>query len=151
MKYLVGFGNYAMGDDSVGLRIVEYIAENSLDNGFTPVEVGNNGMQLLTYFEEDTELIVIVDAVKFGGEPGDMISFSPEDVTTEKQLAGISTHEGDVMRLFELAKSIGQHIPEIKILAVEPAAMEVDTGLSDKLAGRFNEYVETTLSAFKGD
>ncbi|MBT3194435.1 MAG: hydrogenase maturation protease, partial [Verrucomicrobia bacterium] len=67
MRYILGLGNYAMGDDSIGLRLIEHISDNGLEDGFEAVEIANNGMNILTYFEADTEKIVVVDAADFGG------------------------------------------------------------------------------------
>ncbi|MBL7115236.1 MAG: hydrogenase maturation protease [Kiritimatiellae bacterium] len=145
MRYLLGLGNYAMGDDGIGLRIVESIAEQGLDDGFEAIEIANNGMQILTYFEEQTELLVVVDAVSFGGQPGDMTVFSPEDVNSHKITGGISTHEGDILKLIELGRQIEQHIPPIRIVAIEPASMKMDTDLSPELTARFDEYVKTVI------
>lgn len=145
MKYLLGLGNYAMGDDSIGLRIVEYMAEEGLDRGFEAVEVGNNGMLVLTYFEEDTAQLLVVDAVAFGGRPGDFTVFSPEDVDSHKVTGGISTHEGDILTLIKLAGQTGLPIPPIKILAIQPASMEVDQGLSPALDNKFQDYVRAAL------
>ncbi|MDP6470361.1 MAG: hydrogenase maturation protease [Pseudomonadales bacterium] len=151
MRYLLGLGNYAMGDDSVGLRIVEHIAEQGLEDGFEAIEVGNNGMLVLTYFREDTELILVVDAVQFGGEPGEFTVFAPDDVETHKVTSGISTHEGDILKLIELAKQIDQPIPPIKILAIQPASMGADEGLSPGLDTNFQEYVLAALHEMRGE
>ena len=145
MRYLLGLGNYAMGDDSIGLRIIEHIADENLESGFEAVEVGNNGMQVLTYFEEDTERIVVVDAADFGGAPGEWISFSPEEVETQKVVGNISTHEGDVLKLIALARQIEQPIPPIRIIAIQPKCMAMDDSLSPELTANFNRYIEAVL------
>jgi hydrogenase maturation protease len=151
MRYLLGLGNYAMGDDSIGLRIVEHIAEHDLDRGFEAVEVANNGMLVLTYFTAETDLLVVVDAVRFGGAPGDFTVFSPGEVETRKITGGISTHEGDILRLIDLAEQIGQPIPPIRILAIEPASMAMDATLSPALEARFEAYVQAALAALKDE
>ena len=112
MKYLIGMGNYSMGDDGIGLRITEHISDNMLDDGFEAIEVANNGMQLLTYFDDNTEKLLIVDAVKFGGKPGEHILFSPEDVKTQKVVGTVSTHEGDILKLITMAE-------ELELTAIE--------------------------------
>ncbi len=145
MRYLLGLGNYAMGDDGIGLRIVEHIADNHLDDGFEAVEIGNNGMQVLTYFEPETDGVVIVDAADFGGQPGDWIAFGPEDVDSRKVVGTISTHEGDVLKLVQLARQIGQPVPPIRIVAIQPASMTMGDGLSAAVAARFADYVAVAL------
>jgi len=149
MKYLIGMGNYAMGDDGIGLRLVEHIAESVEAPGFECIEVGNNGMQLLTYFDETTEKVLIADAVKFGGRPGDHIVFSPEDVETQKVVGNVSTHEGDILKLITMARELDLPLPDIRILAVEPECMRPDTGLSESLSRNFDKYVETVLKELK--
>ncbi len=92
MRYILGLGNYAMGDDGIGLRIIESIAEQGLDEDFEAIEIANNGMQVLTYFEEQTELLVIVDAVSSGGENFSIISTSQgvlsDRVCRERMIGG---------------------------------------------------------------
>lgn len=146
MRYLIGLGNYAMGDDGIGLRVVEYISEAGLDTGFKVVEAGNDGILVLTYFTEDTERLVIVDAADFGGKPGEVTTFSPEDVNSCKQVGTVSTHEGDVLKLFEMARRVGLPVPRTDIIAIQPARMKPDQGLSPELERRFEEYVRAALT-----
>ena len=149
MNYLIGMGNYSMGDDGIGLRITEHISDKMLDDGFEAIEVANNGMQLLTYFEDNTEKLLIVDAVKFGGEPGDHILFSPEDVKTQKVVGTVSTHEGDILKLITMAEELELPMPEIRILGIEPESMTPDAELSAPLQAGFNNYIEAVLSELK--
>ncbi len=146
MRYVLGLGNYAMGDDSIGLRIVEHIAEHNLEVGFEAVEIANNGMQVLTYFEPGTERIVVVDSANFGGAPGEWICFSPDEVESHKIVGNISTHEGDVLKLIALARRIDQPIPPIRIVAIQPKSMEMDESLSPELEESFPSYIEAVLN-----
>ncbi len=145
-RYILGLGNYAMGDDGIGLQIVEQIADRGLDRRFTVVEAGNDGMLVLTYFSAETDKLLIVDAVDFGGAPGEFIFFAPEDVETRKYAGGISTHEGDVLRLIEMGRTLGLPVPQIRILAVQPLSMQMDGGLSAALAARMDDYVAAAVA-----
>ena len=145
MRYILGLGNYAMGDDSIGLRIIEHIADNGLEDGFEAVEIGNNGMNVLTYFEPDTEKIVVVDAADVGQEPGETLCFSPDEVESQKVVGNISTHEGDILKLIELARQIDQHIPPIRVVAIQPKSMAMEDALSPELQSNFDSYIQTVL------
>ncbi|OVE73636.1 hypothetical protein BVX94_03265 [bacterium B17] len=144
-RYIIGLGNYARDDDSIGLRVVEQIVERGLDKDFTAVEVGNNGITLLTYFNDETERILVVDCACMGKTPGDYLIFSPDDVASKKTVGNISTHEGDILKLIELGKQLGDPIPEIKLLAIEPESLGMDMKLSDTLASRLDEYVDAAV------
>ncbi len=145
MRYVLGLGNFAMGDDSIGLRIIEHIADNGLEDGFEAVEIGNNGMNVLTYFEPDTEKIVVVDAADVGKAPGEAVCFSPDEVDSQKIVGNISTHEGDILKLIELARQIDQHIPPIRIVAIQPKTMAMQDALSPELQSHFDAYVDTVI------
>ena len=65
-----------------------------------------------------TTMVLVADAVRHGAQPGDVTVFRPEDVVSHKIHGGISTHEGDILKLIDLAKQIDQPIPPIRILAI---------------------------------
>ncbi|MDO8848879.1 MAG: hydrogenase maturation protease [Coriobacteriia bacterium] len=150
MQYLVGIGNYNGLDDSIGLRIVEAIAEAGLDRGFQAIELGGNLLDLLHYLGEDTERVLIVDSARMGMAPGEYALFQPDQVATRKGSAGFSTHEGDLLKVLELGTALGKPLPPVTILGIEPAEIETGFGLSEALAGRMDEYVGAALGFFAG-
>lgn len=144
-RLMVGFGNYSKNDDGIGLRIIEHIVDNNLDKDFTAIEAGNSGMQLISYFNDGTERIVVVDCALMGARPGEYRIFSPDDAISKKVTDGLSTHEGDVMKLIQLARELNYTIPEIRILAIEPESLGMDMTLSATLTQRMPEYVEAAI------
>lgn len=145
-KYVCGFGNYMMGDDGIGIHIIEYISLNKIDKNFEAIEIANDGMFFLTLFNEDVKKILIVDCALIGKEPGEFILFSPEDVETKKDLLNISTHEGDVLKLIEMAKNLNYPIPKIQIMAIQPEFTEMKPSLSKTLSSKLDKYVETIIN-----
>ena len=141
-----------MGDDSVGLRLIEYMSEKKLcaRKDIEIHDIANDSLKLLSFFNEDTEKILILDCVKMGKNAGDFFLFSPTEVKSEKNITGITTHEGDLLKVLDLASSLGYHIPEIKILGIEPKSITVDMTISDTLQRRFDEYVETIMNEIGG-
>jgi hydrogenase maturation protease len=150
MRYLIGVGNYSMGDDGVGLRIVERIAQAGLDRGFAVVDLSGSGYDLLTYFQPETERIVLVDAVVTGGAPGSLVGFDPADAASEKILSRMTTHEGDLLQVIELGRSLGMTIPPIRILGIEPLRMEPGMELSPLLEAQLPAYIEAAIREVSG-
>ena len=150
MRYLIGIGTYMGLDDSIGLRIAEAIAERRLDRGFRAIDLPGNLLDVLHYCDPDTEAVLVVDSARMGLGPGEHRFFSAEDVVTNKTLDGISTHEGDLMKVFELARGLGLTIPPITLLGIEPAEIAPEIGLSSELEGRFEEYVAIAAGFFGG-
>ncbi len=145
-RYILGLGNFAMEDDGIGLHIVESIREQGLEDGFEAIEVGNDGMSVLTYFTEETGKILLVDCARMDASPGDYRIFSPDDVATQKTTGNISTHEGDIMKLLQLAREIGSHIPDVMILAIEPSSVGAEMRLSETLQQRLSDYVTAAVN-----
>jgi hydrogenase maturation protease len=145
VRYLIGFGTYTARDDSIGLRIVEHIAEQGLDRDFRALDLSANSLNLLTYLTPETEAILIVDSAKMGLAAGEVRVFAPADVETRKEMAGFSTHEGDVLKVLALARAMNYPVPRILIMGIEPADLASGIGLSAALERRFAEYVTAAL------
>ncbi len=143
----MAMGNYSMFDDAIGIRIVEYISENGLDRDkdFQALDLSGNCINLISYFTEQTDALLIVDTAKMEKEPGEYSIFTPDEVKTTKEMAGISSHEGDVMKVIALAKETGYHIPKIKIMGIEPKTIKDDFGLSDTLEKNLSKYAEVAI------
>jgi hydrogenase maturation protease len=149
MRYIIGIGNYWMYDDSIGLRIIEHIAENDLLKNFDQVEaidLSANALNLFSYLSETTEKIIIVDTARMGKAPGEYVFFLPDDVVTKKKLQNFSTHEGDILKVLELAKETHYKIPEIEFMGIEPELIKLGCGLSETLKSKIHDYSMAALN-----
>jgi hydrogenase maturation protease len=145
MRYVIGVGNAAMGDDGIGPRVAEELAERAAELGFQAILSGHDTAGLLSYFDESTETILFVDSVRMGIAAGEWRLFSPGDVLTRKKLDRLTTHEGDLLRLMELARAVGCPIPAIAILGIEPERLEPGLEISATLEARFDEYLDAAI------
>jgi len=151
LRYIIGIGNYRMADDSIGLRIVEHIVQSGLDKGFEAVGIADEGMRLLSYLENETERIVLIDAVGLGLAAGEYRLFAPSDVRTTKMAQGLTTHEGDALKVLELARNLGYPIPPLTILGIQPGDLGPGMELSPALQERFHTYLEIALEEVQRD
>jgi hydrogenase maturation protease len=139
-RYLIGLGNYAMGDDSIGLRVIEYVESKGMARGFEAIEAGNDGVRVLACFTEEVERVVIADCARMGLEPGEYRWLDPDDLESRKVTGGFSTHEGDIVKLLAMAREIGLPVPIVRILGIEPASTNAEMSLSPALQRRLPEY-----------
>lgn len=123
---IIGIGNTLMSDDGAGVRVLEHLGD--LPEHVSVVELATGGMTLLHHLE-DYERVFIVDAVDFGGRPGEIRVFNPEEVRTLKTV-GYSLHDLDILKVLDLAKQLGM-LPElVRIIAIQPASLEMKEGLT---------------------
>jgi hydrogenase maturation protease len=146
MKYLIGMGNYFMYDDGIGLKIIEYISKNKLDMDFQAIELSGNVLNLISYFNPRTEKILLIDSAKMDLPPGDFCFFKPDQAVTLKTLDNISTHEGDVLKVLQLAKDLNYHLPDFEIMGIQPEVIKSEDGLSPALKNRFIDYVHHAIA-----
>lgn len=145
MRYLIGVGNYTAGDDAIGPRIIEAVVEQGLDREFRAIDLSSNCLNLVAYLDPDTEAILIVDSARMGLRPGETRFFEPGDVETRKALDGVSTHEGDVVRVLALACAAGCPMPRLQVMGIEPESLEPGTGLSATIAEKTSGYIAAAI------
>lgn len=148
MRYLIGIGNYHGLDDSIGLRVAEHVGARSLDRGFTAIDLGGNLLDLVHYLGEGTERVLIVDSARLGLAPGDYRFFTPDEVISHKSPGGISTHEGDLLKVLEFAAALGEPLAPVTIMGIQPAEIRDEPGLTPTLESRFEEYVAAAVGFF---
>ena len=138
------------GDDAVGPRVVEHVVAHGLDSGFVAVDLSTDALSLVAYLNADTEAVLVVDAAQLGLPPGDYRFFSPDEVETQKELSGVTTHEGDVLKVLELARDAGFPIPSVAIMGIEPFDMESGIELSECLGERGPAYAAAAIEYLAG-
>ncbi|MCK4543722.1 MAG: hydrogenase maturation protease [Spirochaetales bacterium] len=151
MRYLVGLGNYFMTDDSIGLRMVEFILEEGLDKGFQAIEIPGNALNILSYLTDDTEKIVIVDAAQIEKNPGEYRFFTINEVRSEKETLRITTHEDDMVKVLLFAEKNGYTLPDICFMGIQPEIITMGDRLSSTLNEQFHEYVTAAIAELKKD
>ncbi|TVQ69240.1 MAG: hydrogenase maturation protease [Balneolaceae bacterium] len=141
---VIGIGNTLMSDDGAGVRVLEHL--DDLPDHVSIVELAAGGMILLHHLE-DYDCVIIADAVDFGGEPGEIRVFSPDEVRTIKTV-GYSLHDLDILKVLELAAKLGMLPESVRIAAIQPASLEMKEGLTPpveaalpKLARKISEQV----------
>ncbi len=145
----MGAGNYTMGDDGIGLRLIEEVVSRKLEDGFVAIDLAGGKLNLIDYLTSGLEKIVVVDCVRAGRKPGDYFFFTPEEVKSTKDLGNVSTHEEDLLKTLTLARNMDYPIPPIRVMGIEPASMELGAGLSDVLQARFDTYIEAAVKEIK--
>jgi len=138
---VLGIGNVLLKDEGIGCHVVHALEEISLPD----VQIMDGGtcpdvVQLL----EDTDKLVIVDAVRGGGMPGQIYRFHLEDVTLE-QKPFLSLHDMslvDNLMLMKLRHSVGETV----IIGVEPGEIGWGLELSPELQGKMPQIIDAILA-----
>lgn len=128
---VLGLGNILLGDEGVGVRVVEALAERRslLPEGTRLVDGGTLGLDLLPLIV-DTRMLVLVDAVDVGREPGAVVVL--EGQALDQALgAHLSPHQVGVSDLFAAARLLGGLPDPIVLIGIQPAEIAVGLALTD--------------------
>lgn len=139
MKAIIGLGNPLKGDDGIGVRLVREIEKRNIPSDIKVFDAGTRGMKIL-HLLNDLEEAIIIDAVHFGGDPGDSVFFTPADVKslTKSQ----STHDTDFLEVLELSKTLDEGPEKIVIMGVEPKDTSFGGGISSELEDKLPELID---------
>ena len=112
---VVGVGNVLLRDEGIGCHVAHALEKIRLAD----VEVVDGGTSPdVLQLAEDADKLVIVDAVKGGGTPGQIYRFRPEDVILEQKQV-LSLHDMSLIDSLGLSP-LWHNIGETVIIGVEP-------------------------------
>jgi hydrogenase maturation protease len=121
MKRIIGCGNLLLQDEGIGVHLIRYLQETKLPDDVELIDGATGGFDLLGFIQ-DASRVIIVDAVKGNGKPGDIYKFGPEDFETDSY-PKTSLHDVCLKDIFQIVKLTGP-LPSITIFGVEPKTMD---------------------------
>jgi hydrogenase maturation protease len=140
-KFVLGIGNALLRDEGIGCHVAQALEEIPLPN----VKIIDGGTcPDLLQFLEDTDKLIIVDAVKGGGPPGQIYRFHLEDIILE-QKPFLSLHDVGLVDNLMLMK-FWHSVDETVVIGVEPNQVDWGLELSPELQGKMPQIIDTILS-----
>jgi hydrogenase maturation protease len=136
---VLGVGNASRGDDGVGLVVAQHLREDPRD-GVTIVLTAGEGTGLLALWQ-DSDAVVLVDAVWTGARPGTLHRFEMSTHPLPAMFLRVSTHAFGVAEAIELARALRQLPPVLVVYGVEGATFEMGAGLSAAVAAAVPQAV----------
>jgi len=127
MKILVaGMGNVLRGDDGFGIRVVKSLAaHDELDKGVDIYEAGIGGIGLVQELMNGYDVLILVDAIDKGAEPGTLFVVEPE--LNSAQIEPLRLHESlvdmhyaDPSKVLMLAKALNVCPPKVFLVGCQP-------------------------------
>lgn len=125
---IIGIGNYLMGDEGIGIHAIEYLCTLEWPEDVELIDAGTPGMSLL-HMIEGRKLAIIIDCADFGGAPGEIRIFDPDDLRHDDNPA-VDLHAMDLLGTLELARKVGNCPEHIAIIGIQPKDISMGRELS---------------------
>lgn len=147
---VLGVGNLLLSDEGVGVHVAQRMMTMDMPPEVQVVEGGTDGFGLVNVITE-ADRMILIDAVKGGGQPGSIYRFEIEDCPPYPDIFKTSVHQISILEVINLSSLIGS-TPRTTIIGIEPACMEMGMELSPAVEAKvprviqmIKEEVDTSL------
>ncbi len=150
MKILIlGLGNLLLSDEGLGVEVIKALQNYpQLPKEVKILDGGTGGLALLPELM-DLDVLLVVDAISLGNEPGTIYTFEKDFLFREKLLEKISTHEISFLDILALLQLKGQWPKEIYLFGIEPKKLEVGIDLSEEVKRSIPKLCELIIKKIK--
>jgi hydrogenase maturation protease len=135
---VLGLGNPIMGDDGLGLAVLQRLQDAwDIPPEVELVDGGTWGMNLLPLIE-DAERVLFLDAINRDLQPGSLIVLDRNELPKYFSHK-LSPHQIDLREVLGLIELRGTTPEGMIAIGLQPALLEMGTALSPELAARVDE------------
>jgi len=142
---ILGCGSPLMGDDGVGLKVIEVLKKTELEGleGLDIADAGVCGLDLLNLLEGASK-VIIIDAVLTGSRKGSVHRIEGRDLIqgTEPHTL-VSVHDLTITDVLRIGEQV-QSLPEIVVIGIEigELATEISRDISPEVLGAVDEAIK---------
>lgn len=137
---VLGVGNILLSDEAIGVRVVEALQQHyDFSDGVEFLDGGTAGMELFEHLRHRKSLIV-VDAIRSPGSPGDMVVLRDKDVPLFFNNR-ISPHQLGLSDVLLALEFVDQQPEHITLFGIVPESLKPEIKLSDLIAAKLPELV----------
>jgi hydrogenase maturation protease len=120
-------GNIFLGDDGFGVEVASRLSQRKLPAGAIVKDFGIRGFDLACALIEPWDLVIMVDAMSRGGEPGSIYVMElDDDCGTPAEL--MNAHGLHPACALELARTMGEVSARLLLVGTEPAELGGEDG-----------------------
>lgn len=141
---VIGLGNPLMGDDGVGLVVLERLRDEWRLDGVELVDGGTWGLSLLPAIE-DAERLLLVDAIAAHAKPGDIVELSRDRLPIYLSRK-LSPHQVDMRDALAVAELRGRLPNDVVAIGVQPELVALGTELSATVARQLEPLVRAVIA-----
>jgi hydrogenase maturation protease len=145
---VLAVGNTIMGDDGVGLALLEALQAARPDPRVDYVDGWTGGLELVPVVEDAARLLVL-DAVA-GPVPGAVVRLSGDQMPRLLSARKLSPHQVGLLDVFAAARLLGREPGVVEVVGVVPESVELRVGLSAVVAAALPAAVDAALEVLDG-
>ena len=147
---VAGVGNIFLGDDAFGVEVVRRLANRNLPDCVRVVDFGIRSYDLAYALMDPWELVILVDAVPRGEEPGTIYTIEPELPPTDSSpTAGFDAHSMNPVAVLQMVSALGGTPGRMLVVGCEPGRLEFETAAETGLSTPVQNSIETAINTIE--
>lgn len=144
---VMGVGNYLMGDEGIGVHIIQRMAMMDLPDQVDILDGGTGGFVLLNCFDA-YPVVIFIDATMDGKQPGTVSLTRPRFASDFP--SALSVHDVGLKDMVE-AMFLSGHVPDLYLVTIsidhiEPMCTELSPAVEAAVEVAVNEILQTINS-----
>lgn len=138
---ILGIGNPLCRDDGIGIRAVQ---EMQISGNYPDTDIidGGTSPDLLSLLDENTERLIIVDALKGGGRPGDIYRLDIDESNISDE-SSASLHGLGVLDSLKMMRALDMNLPRVTLIGIEPSDTSNGLYLSPEIEALVPQVIKT--------
>jgi hydrogenase maturation protease len=137
---ILGVGNLLLSDEGIGVHVAQRMMRMELSPEVHVVEGGTDGFGLVNVILE-ADRMILIDAVKGGGQPGSIYRFDISDCPPYPDLFKTSVHQISILEVINLSSLIGP-TPQATIIGIEPHCLDMGMVLSPQIEAKIPKIIQ---------
>lgn len=146
---VAGIGNIFLGDDGFGVEVVSRLRHKTLPSCVRVVDFGIRSYDLAYALMENWGLVILVDALPRGGEPGTLYTIEPELADDTDEIT-VDAHTMNPVAVLQLVRALGGRPSPMLVVGCEPATVDPDSGGSFALSAPVSAAVDEAVYMIEG-
>lgn len=143
--HVIGLGSLFQADDAFGPAVVATLrAEWVFPEGVLLTDAGTPGIDLLSLLAGRTH-VILVDAVRSGGEAGEVRRFPREDLIRLSPKPRVSGHSLDLRETLLLLDATGDAPGTLTLVGVEPERVGSGFGMTPRVRAAVPEAARAVV------
>lgn len=145
---IVGVGNILLQDEGVGVQAIEKLRERfEFPEDVSIIDGGTMGLDLLPFIE-DTDRLILIDAIDLKKEPGSIGIIEDKKVPAVMKTK-ISPHQIGLSDLFAVMRLLEKEPERISVIGVQPKSVQTGTELSAQVRQSLNDLIGAIIDKLK--
>ncbi|HYG97756.1 MAG TPA: hydrogenase maturation protease [Terriglobales bacterium] len=148
---VAGVGNIFLGDDAFGVEVVQRLAQRELPDHIRVIDFGIRSYDLAYALMEPWDLVILVDAVPMGDEPGTIYTIEPE-LPSENEPNGSAAFDAHTMNpasVLQMVAALGGKPSRVLLVGCEPANLEPEMDGQIGLSAPVQNAVEEAIRSIE--